>query len=123
MTGFTYFCNLMTYFKSIIFSFFLFFVFNIKGQQIIGPNLNNNPSFENYYSCPGNEGELYKCKTWCGLSCDYYNNCSYPLTMGVPQNGQGFQYAHSGVAYAGAIIYMNDWRKYRETIKTTISNI
>ena len=66
----------MAYLKSIFILLLLFLIFNIKGQQIIGTNLVNNHSFEDYYSCPDNEGELYRCKYWWGLSTDYFNICS-----------------------------------------------
>ncbi len=89
--------------------------------QIIGPNLVNNPSFEEYYSCPISSGELYKSKYWWGYSTDYYNSCS--LSSGVPINASGFQYALTGLAYAGFIIYQKQYINItdrREFIKTKL---
>ena len=115
----------MAYFKNISFFLFLFLVLNIQGQQILSPNLVNNPSFEEYYNCPISTGELYKCKYWWGLSTDYFNNCN-SSALGVPTNGVGFQYALTGVAYAGFIIYEYSSSAssidYRETIKTKLSD-
>ena len=85
----------------------LFFIFSIWGLtsngQIIGPNLVQNSSFENYDACPLVTSELYKAKYWWGFSADYYNSCS--TLMGVPTNFSGFQYANTGVAYAGFFLY------------------
>ncbi len=122
MAGFTYFCILMTYLKNIIFLFFLFFGLTTK-EQIIGPNLVNNPSFEQYYSCPFYSGELYKCKYWWGVSTDYYNACASPYDS-IPLNWAGFQYAHTGVAYSGFILYGGGISNidYREYIKTKLSD-
>ena len=82
-----------------------------------------NPSFEEYYSCPCNEGELFKCKYWWGFSTDFFNICSpFLCPASYPSNFAGFQYAHSGTAYAGAIIYDYTWRRYRESIKTKLND-
>ena len=107
--------------KKISIILLLLITFTKVDGQVLGPNLINNPSFEDYYSCPCNEGELFKCKFWKGLSTDYFNICAPMLCpTSYPSNFAGFQYANTGNAYAGAIIYENDWRKYRETIKTII---
>ncbi len=98
----------------------------ISKEQIIGPNLVNNPSFEQYYSCPVSSAELYRSKYWWGFSTDYFNVCvpPIPINVSVPLNFAGFQYAHTGVAYAGFIIYTNDVINYdyREAIKTKLSD-
>ena len=94
--------------------------------QIIGPNLVNNPSFEEYYNCPNAPGQLYECKYWWGYSTEYFNACSIPLTgnESVPSNNFGFQYANTGVAYAGFGIYAFPMNPpgYRETIKTKLKD-
>jgi len=92
--------------------------------QIIGSNLVNNPSFEEYYNCPAGIGDLYDAKYWWGISTDYFNACANAYDS-VPLNWAGFQYAHMGVAYAGLTIYANSlpvYNNYRETIKTKLSD-
>ena len=89
-------------------------------------NLVQNPSFEQYDTCPTGGGNLYQCEFWWGFSCEYFNGC-VPVTLfspSVPSNGFGFQYAHSGVAYAGLSIYTNSSipTDYRESIKTKLSD-
>ena len=115
----------MTNLKNILFILFVFFVLNIQGQQILGTNLINNPSFEEYYSCPTFTAQLYKCKYWWGYSTEYFNACAtINSNVSVPYSGAGFQYAHTGDAYAGAGIYSNAnlWGDYREAIKTKLND-
>jgi len=119
----------MTYFRNIFFFLFLLLVLNIQGQQILSPNLVNNPSFEEYYNCPNMNGELYLCKYWWGYSTEYYNTCgsTTPVNVSVPLNWAGFQYAHSGNAYAGVCIYANtipnsNVANYREAIKSKLND-
>jgi gliding motility-associated-like protein len=110
----------MKFLKNLLFIFLLLFGINSKGQ-IVGNNLVNNSSFEEYFSCPISTGELYKSKYWWGYSTDYYNTCS--LSSGIPMNGSGFQFANIGNAYAGFIIYNKPIQNpfnYREYIKTKL---
>ena len=80
-----------------------------KEQVITGTNLVNNPSFEEYYGCPTYAAQLYECKYWWGFSSDYFNACAtVNSNVSVPYSGAGFQYAHTGVAYAGFIIYSHN---------------
>ena len=113
----------MAYLKKILYVFPLFFVLNIQGQQLLSPNFINNPSFEDYYNCPDMMAELYNAKNWWGFSTDYFNSCAN-MYVSVPANLTGFQYAHTGNAYAGLIIYANDVLNYdyRETIKTKLND-
>jgi len=116
----------MAYLRNIFFFLLLAFVLNIQGQQILSPNFVNNPSFEEYYNCPILEGQLYYCKDWWGLSTEYFNTCdtTTPIYFSVPLNFAGFQYAHTGNAYSGMVIYTNviTGEVYRETIKTKLNN-
>ena len=113
----------MAYLKKVLFILPLFFVLNIQGQQLLSPNFINNPSFEDYYNCPDMMAELYNAKNWWGFSTDYFNSCAN-MYVSVPANLTGFQYAHTGNAYAGLIIYANDVLNYdyRETIKTKLND-
>jgi gliding motility-associated-like protein len=111
--------------KKILFTILLFTGLFSQGQ-IIGPNLVRNSSFEDYDTCPLNFSELYKAKYWWGASADYYNSCS--ILMGVPSNFSGFQYAHSGNAYAGFALYLhqnlnpNNNYTYIESIKNKLED-
>ena len=109
--------------KNIILIFILLCALTAK-EQIIGTNLVNNPSFEEYYSCPVSTNEMYKCKYWWGGSCEYYNTCAAPDGVSVPSNIAGFQYANTGNAYAGACIYGKStiYPDFREAIKTKLSD-
>jgi len=111
----------MIYFKHILFLLFLLSGLNSTGQ-IIGNNLVQNSSFEIYDTCPNSTDQLHYAKPWWGYSCDLYNPCG---NMPVPFNATGFQYAHTGVSYAGFIIYSNgapDRPDYREYIKTLLND-
>ena len=114
----------MTYFKNILYILFVFFSLNIQGQQILGVNLINNPSFEEYYNCPYTSGQLYESKYWWGITTEYFNACAAPGGVSVPVNYDGFHYAHTGVAYAGCVLYWyaNPSYDYRETIKTKLKD-
>ena len=114
----------MTYFKNILFILLLLSGINSTGQ-VIGNNLVQNPSFEEYYSCPTYAAQLYKCKYWWGFSSDYFNACAIiNSNVSVPYSGAGFHYAYTGVAYAGCALYWNANPNYdyRESIKTKLSN-
>ena len=93
-----------------------------KEQVITGTNLVNNPSFEEYDTCPHFTTQIYLSKYWWGFSSDYFNACAIPGGVSVPLNGFGFHYAHSGVAYSGCAIYCNSNPNYdyRESIKTKL---
>ncbi len=67
-------------------------------------NLVPNPSFEDTVYCPFGTNQFDACANWLnfGNSPDYFNACTY---LGLPNSVFGFQYAHSGNAYAGAAFY------------------
>lgn len=80
--------------------------FNFLAAQ----NLIPNPSFEEYSSCPDSTlftGELELANYWIDLSQspDYYHPCATNINWSVPINfeNEGFQFPHSGQAYAGFI--------------------
>jgi len=104
--------------------FILLFYSLTTKEQIIGTNLVQNPSFEEYDTCPYNFSQLNWATYWWGYTTDYYNACSTPGFASVPSNFVGFQNAHTGVAYAGFIIYstFDLPAEYRETIKTKLSD-
>jgi len=114
----------MTNLKNILFFLLLILVLKIQGQQVLSSNFVQNPTFEEYYSCPIGYGEIDSCKYWWGFSSDYYNACTTTSFISVPSNGPGFQYAHTGNAYAGCAIYCMDiyGDDYRESIKTKLND-
>ncbi|MBK7964032.1 MAG: hypothetical protein IPK10_01055 [Bacteroidetes bacterium] len=67
-------------------------------------NLVPNPSFEDTVYCPFGTDQLDACANWLNFcnSPDYFNACSNPA-FGVPNSVFGYQYAHTGNAYAGAV--------------------
>src|SRR5688572_21903850 len=71
-------------------------------------NLVPNPSFENYSACPPGVQSLTMAVGWINPvsngTPDYYNACSSSASVPYCANGTGFdcfQFAKSGVAYAG----------------------
>jgi OmpA-OmpF porin, OOP family len=84
-------------------------------------NLVPNPSFEEYFSCPGSynystEGKL--APGWFSPTRgtpDLFNVCSKG-DAGVPSNWAGLSKAYSGVGYAGLYCYaLNGYREYLQT--------
>ena len=107
--------------RNIVIILLLFYGLNTEEQVLIGSNLVNNPSFEEYDTCPTNTMQLNRAIYWWGYSSDYFNACSPSTFYGVsvPSNGFGFQNAHTGVAYAGCCIYASN---YKEAIKTKLKD-
>ena len=68
-------------------------------------NLVQNGSFEDTVSCPLGGDQLYKAIHWYKFreTPDYFHTCCIlsNCVVGVPSNVFGFQYPHSGNAYAG----------------------
>ncbi len=85
-------------------------------------NLVQNPKFELFNQCPTSISQIYQATFWSqptwGTS-DYYNSCTpWTNSAHVPNNQQGYQVPHSGVAYAGFIL--KDLNTYREYIETPL---
>lgn len=88
-------------------------------------NLVPNPSFEDHTDCPDNGGLIEYALHWTnpliggGSSPDYFNVCGIP-GWNVPNNGYGYEPAHSGVAYAAIVTArkhhinstLNNFREY-----------
>ncbi len=91
--------------KKIALLVFCFFLFKGYGQNLV-PNY----SFEVYDTCPSGGGINYA-PPWLNptsASPDYYNQCAISGGASVPTNVFGYQYAHTGVAYAGICVYGSD---------------
>ncbi len=91
-------------------------------------NLVPNPSFEIYTTCPdGGGGELNYAPPWyppTAGSPDYFNQCNnssstFGANASVPANSNGYQYARTGVAYAGFSPSIPDI-EYREYIQAPL---
>jgi len=96
-----------------------FFTAFILANFCNGQNLVPNPSFENFISCPIGPGEMQKLSDWFNTnnaSPDYFNACSNPLTVGIPQNIAGYQLPLNGQAYIGVGSYSSDIMQYREIV-------
>ena len=80
-----------------ILSFLPFFSF--------GQNLIPNPGFEDYYCIPDKIAKINCIKEWFSPNAgtpDYYHVKGVPIVR-VPENNMGYQEAHDGSAYIGAI--------------------
>ncbi len=88
-------------------------------------NLVANPSFEDTIHCPNGAGRMIipaSCENWYEPaygSSDYFNSCTSNI-VGVPSNFAGWQYAHSGVAYAGFLSYPAGREYIQEKIDSTL---
>ena len=84
--------------KRIVFILIFFMAFfHIKAQNLV-----TNYSFENYYTCPPNAYFAGYVKDWGGYSPVYFTKFCYNFGLGnSPSNVWGFQYPHTGYAYAG----------------------
>ena len=109
----------------VLFIFYLFFIFNAKGQ-----NLLPNGDFEQYSGCPSDISQLDSALFWLNpfsniliSSPDYFNQCAGASALaGVPQNSIGYQHAHSGFGYAGIhrfYLFISNYREYIECTLTT----
>lgn len=80
-------------------------------------NLVPNPSFEDTVSCPTTANQIDKAVGWHASreSPDYFNQCDFITgNTSVPENFTGYQYARSGVAYAGFIAFYYPFPNGRE---------
>ncbi|NMD01197.1 MAG: T9SS type A sorting domain-containing protein [Bacteroidales bacterium] len=79
-------------------------------------NLVPNPSFEQYVLCPDNDYQISYCVSWDSYreSPDYFNTCSTSFNYAPPECYYGFQYPHSGNAYAGFSPFSSQIQNYRE---------
>lgn len=101
------------------------FLFSIT-PTVFCQNLVPNPSFEDTVSCPLGGDQLYKAEHWHAFraSPDYFHSCciSTNCVVGVPNNDFGYQYPHSGNAYAGMITYDLTGAPYREYLAAHLTN-
>ena len=77
-----------------------------------GQNLVPNPSFETFTNCPNNTHQIALAVPWNspyvnGAQAEYFNVCASSWGVGIPINSNmmGYQYAHTGIAYAGFNVF------------------
>ena len=105
--------------RSFIALILVFFNLPLAKAQI---NLVPNPSFEDTLICPTTLDQIDATLGWSSYSNspDYFNGCANS-SLNVPNTSFGFQYAHSGNAFAGIITYVrqNDpsGPNYRENVE------
>jgi hypothetical protein len=94
--------------KTIIALLMICLVFNSKGQNLV-----LNPSFEDTIACSVFQNNNYPqmpCTGWywaSGGSCDYFSEQYLCISSPAPNNGAGFQYARTGIAYCGFSLFTN----------------
>ena len=100
-------------------------IFLLTGRICAAQNLVPNGDFEQYSGCPTAPQQIDSLLFWFNPSIsgsgtpDYFNQCSNPSIVGVPDNWYGFQQAHSGGGYSGIGLYstlgmFSNWREYIE---------
>lgn len=110
--------------KKIISFFFFLFTFFFSLSQNLVPN----GGFEVYSSCPSSSGNsINLASPWVdptGATSDYYNACAPVADLcSVPDQTFGvWQYARSGVAYAGLWATQNSGMDYREYIQVQLTD-
>ena len=95
-----------------------------KEQVILSSNLVNNPSFEEYDTCPDNFNQIYRAIPWSDCddsngSSDYYNTCT-----NFVQLLQFINYQHPRTGNGEAGIYMYGWtgQNLREYISDKLND-
>ena len=105
--------------------FFTFFSLLFLSQFIRGQNLVMNPSFEDTIPCNQvNYPPSFSCYPWflaTSGNVDYFSETNQCWSYSAPESVFGFQYARTGVAYCGLLIYENipqfyNYREYLEGI-------
>jgi OOP family OmpA-OmpF porin len=88
----------------------LILILSFLVNSVIGQNLIENPSFEEYENCPSNYYQTYRkylVPSWrvpARTTPDYFNRCGKSKAK-VPGNFAGYSEPISGNAYAGLIIF------------------
>jgi hypothetical protein len=87
-------------------------------------NLISNGDMELYTNCPTTFSQFNLDSNWINptnSSPDYFNSCSFAIDVHIPGNNYGYQPAHSGNGYAGAIMYYGPQSNTREYIEGTLN--
>lgn len=106
------------YLRRILFSVLvLVFPLIAKGQNLV-----QNPSFEDYVSCPNIYDEFYKVAAWYNPTLgtpDYLNACANVI-VSIPENTFGYENARTGQAYSHLFLY-DIFSEYREYIAVELT--
>src|SRR6516162_361034 len=101
--------------------------FWILVQVSFAQNLVPNPSFEQYYECPGSYNPQGSTRNfapgWVSPTQgtpDLFNRCSFG-NAGVPHNWAGMAHAHKGYGYSGIYAYISN-NNYREYLQAKLTN-
>jgi hypothetical protein len=88
--------------------FFFSFTLSLIALPCVAQNLVPNCSFEDTVACPNNPAQINKAIGWSsyGASPDYFNACSTPGWLDVPDNFKSYQNAVTGKAYAGIVAWV-----------------
>ena len=89
-----------------------------------------NNSFELDTTCPFSTSQIYFANPWFqphnfngnttnSSSSDIFNICDSLGSMGIPHNDIGYQFPHTGLGYAGVIVYADTFN-YREYIEVPL---
>lgn len=90
-------------------------------------NLVQNPSFENFSSCPNAQSQIKLATGWDTLKAggggtpDYFNACDFSTAFSMPYNLFSFQYAKTGQGYSMIILYYTISQDNREYIQTKLT--
>jgi len=94
--------------KKLVFIILLITHYSLLTTVLHAQNIVPNPSFEYYTQCPNNISQLNFSFPWqnpTSGSPDYFNACDITQITSVPNNGWGYQYAHTSVGYSGIYCY------------------
>lgn len=96
-------------------------MFLVLTESLPAQNLAPNPSFEEISFCPVSLAD-WSAEVWYPVAgtADNFHACASPNWEGVPFNFQGFQYPHSGEAYAGGYLFVSS-NSYREFIQAPLN--
>ncbi len=104
-------------------------VLNTQSSFVKAQNLVPNPSFEDYSICPDNisgigDDQISRALGWSTYSetSDYFHSCGQIWNVGVPNNQPGYQFAHTGNAYAGLVTWDTLDQNYREALGRQLSS-
>src|SRR5271154_1023639 len=104
---------------------FIFFL--MASIQSLAQNLVPNPSFEQYFQCPGSFNPQGSDRNfapgWVSPTQgtpDLFNRCSFG-NAGVPHNWAGVAHAHKGYGYSGIYAWINK-SNYREYLQAKLTD-
>jgi len=94
---------------------------------LIGQNLVPNPSFETVTSCPNFASQIDKAAPWFNPNAgtpELFHGCAtWGSYVSVPATSTGgFQYARTGVGYAGLYVFRSNIPDMREYIEVPLTN-